>query len=90
METRQQIKEIIIEKLNLKIDIEDFKDNTPLFLSKKDGGLGLDSIDTLEIAVGITDEFNVEFSDSENMTELFTSVESLSNYINNKLCLELQ
>ncbi|KPE49075.1 MULTISPECIES: acyl carrier protein [Chryseobacterium] len=90
METRQQIKEIIIEKLNLRIDIEDFKDNTPLFLSKKDGGLGLDSIDTLEIAVGITDEFNVEFSDSENMTELFTSVESLSNYINNKLCLELQ
>lgn len=90
METKQKIKEIIIEKLNLKMDIQELQDNTPLFSSKKDGGLGLDSIDTLEIAVGITDEFNVEFSDSENMTELFTSVESLANYINNALCLELQ
>ncbi|MCD0480720.1 MULTISPECIES: phosphopantetheine-binding protein [unclassified Chryseobacterium] len=90
METKQKIKEIIIEKLNLKMDIQEFQDNTPLFLHKKDGGLGLDSIDTLEIAVGITDEFNVEFSDSENMTELFTSVESLANYINTALCLELQ
>jgi len=52
---------LLIERLNLDLEPEDVADDTPLF----GAGLGLDSIDALEIALAIETEFDCEVSDDE-------------------------
>jgi acyl carrier protein len=76
---KEKIKELIIERLNLKIPIEDMKDDSILFLSKDKGGIGLDSVDALEIAVGIMSEFDVEISDED--MHIFESVNTVDDFI---------
>lgn len=80
MESRKQkIKELIINRLNLKLNIEDFGDDTPLFKSKAEGGIELDSVDTLEIAVGLMNEFDVEISDDD--MHIFQSVNAINDFL---------
>jgi acyl carrier protein len=76
---KRQIKELIVNALEL----EDVKpgnivDSEPLF----GGGLGLDSIDALELGVALKKKFGIKFS-SENAENRkhFASVDSLAAYI---------
>lgn len=75
----QQIKERLVEALGLKIAVEAIDDNTPLFV----GGLGLDSVDVLEIAAMLSLHFNVEITagDSGRYREIFASVHSLADFV---------
>lgn len=79
IERKEQIKELIIERLNLQISIEEIKDDSPLFSSSEENGVGLDSVDALEIAVGIMNEFDVEISDED--MHIFESVNSIDEFI---------
>lgn len=80
METRKtKIKELIIEKLNLKMTPNEIPDNAVLFANKEDGGVGLDSVDALEIAVGIMNEFDVEISDED--MHIFHSVQTIDDFV---------
>lgn len=80
MESRKQkIKELIINRLNLNLKVEDFGDDTPLFKPKEEGGIELDSVDTLEIAVGIMNEFDVEVSDED--MHIFQSVNTIDAFL---------
>ena len=66
-ETRlqEQLKKIIIEELNLEeIDALDIHDDDPLF---GDEGLGLDSLDAVELVVLIQKHFGVEIKDMEEV-----------------------
>ncbi len=74
-----QLKDLIVEALALE-DVEPSEINTeePLFVE----GLGLDSIDALELALAIQEQFGVATSpDDERNRELFYSVKSLAEFI---------
>jgi acyl carrier protein len=75
----RQIKELIINSLELEdIEPESIKDDEPIFGE----GLGLDSIDALELGVALKKKFGVKFS-SENADNKkhFASVNALAAYI---------
>jgi len=74
-----QVKELIISSLELEdIKPENIIDSDPLFGE----GLGLDSIDALELGVALKKKFGVKFSaeNSENRKH-FASVDALAAYI---------
>ena len=75
----QQLKQWLVETLGLKIAVEAIGDSTPLF----GGGLGLDSVDVLEIAAMLSLHFNVEITsaDSGRYREIFASVHSLADFV---------
>ncbi|MFA8451090.1 MAG: phosphopantetheine-binding protein [Bacteroidales bacterium] len=77
-ELKQELKEKIIEQLNLQdINIADFSDDMPLFGE----GLGLDSIDALELIVLLQQDYNIKISNPEQGREIFQSINSLSDFI---------
>ncbi|MBE6354983.1 phosphopantetheine-binding protein [Treponema sp.] len=78
-ELKQQIKEVIIDSLDLEdVKPEDIVDSEPLFGS----GLGLDSIDALELGVALKKKFGVKFSsESADNKKHFASVNALAEYI---------
>ncbi len=78
-ELKQEIKEVIISSLELEdIKNEDIKDDEPLFGE----GLGLDSIDALELGVALKKKFGIKFSsESADNKEHFASVNALADYI---------
>lgn len=83
MELEQQIKELIIKSLELEdISPEDIEDDTPLF----NEGLGLDSIDALELGMAIKKEFSVVLSsDKEENKKYFYSVKTIADFVRAKL-----
>ena len=78
-ELKQEIKELIISSLELEdIKPEDIKDDAPIFGK----GLGLDSIDALELGVAIKKKFGVKLSaESEDSRKHFASVNALAEFI---------
>lgn len=74
-----RIKQVIVEALMLEdVKPEDIKTEDPLFVE----GLGLDSIDALELAVALHSEFGVRTkADDERNREIFHSVASLAKFI---------
>jgi acyl carrier protein len=78
--TQEQLKEKIIAGLGLEdIGIDEIEDDMPLF---GDDGLGLDSVDAIELTLIIEKEFGVKIKDVENSQEVFASINSLAKYIN--------
>ena len=78
-ELKKEIKETIISTLQLEdITPENIVDSEPLFGE----GLGLDSIDALELGVGLKKKFGVKFSsESADNKKHFSSVDALAEYI---------
>jgi len=76
---KQQIKELIISALELEdIKPENIIDSEPLFGE----GLGLDSIDALELGVALKKRFGVKFSpENADNKKHFASVDALASYI---------
>ena len=74
-----QIKKMIIDSLELEdVKVEDIVDSDPLFRE----GLGLDSIDALELGVAIKKKFGVKLSaDNADNKKHFASVDALAAYI---------
>jgi acyl carrier protein len=75
----QQLKELIISSLNLEdVTPEDIDTDAPLFGE----GLGLDSIDALELGLALKKTFNVTMTgESEEDKKHFASVAKLAEYI---------
>ena len=75
----QELKELIVESLMLEdVKPAEIESEAPLFVE----GLGLDSIDALELAMAIEKRFGVKFqADDERNREIFRSVHSLAQYI---------
>jgi acyl carrier protein len=75
----QQIKERLVETLGLKIVPDAIADTTPLFAD----GLGLDSVDVLEIAAMLANYFHAEVTaaDSGRYKEIFANVQALANFV---------
>lgn len=75
---RAKLKELLVSNLNLEgVSADQIKDDDPLFGE----GLGLDSLDAVEIVVILQRHFGVEVKDMEKGREIFRSVTTLANYI---------
>ncbi|RCU52781.1 acyl carrier protein [Corallincola luteus] len=81
-ELKVEIKQLIIDALNLEdISIQDIEDEAPLFVD----GLGLDSIDALELGVAIKKRYNVMLeTDSKETRKHFYSVQTLAEFVSSK------
>jgi acyl carrier protein len=81
-ETIEKVKELLIKRLKLnKLTPEQINEDTQLF---GPGSLELDSIDVLELVVGLKKEFGVEIADRRTAEKVFTSVGSIAAYIEEK------
>jgi acyl carrier protein len=74
----EQLKSDIIEQLNLTdINKEDIQADTPLFGT----GLGLDSIDSLEISVLLERKYKVKITNSQEGKKVFQSLRTIADFI---------
>lgn len=73
---------LIVSALQLEIRPEEIVPEASLFNAGPDGGLGLDSIDALELALAISREHGIELrSDDQRNHRIFASLASLSAYV---------
>ena len=78
-----ELKELIIEALMLEdMEVSDIETNEPLF----DEGLGLDSIDALELGVALKNKYQISVKDEDEaqIKKYFFSVKSLADFISSK------
>ncbi len=79
MITTDRLKEILIEGLALEdIDPNEIGDSDALF----NEGLGLDSVDAIELVVILDNEFGVKFKNMEETKAVFVTIQHLTDYIN--------
>lgn len=82
MTLNQKLKTIIIEELNLEdVSTEDIEDEAPLF----GDGLGLDSLDAVELVVQVQKHFGVEIKDIEEGRRAFQSINTLRQFIEERM-----
>lgn len=80
MVTTKDVKEKIIEGLHLEdIGVDEIEDDMALF---GDEGLGLDSVDAIELTLILEREFGVKITNMEEVQNIFASAASLTQYIN--------
>ena len=76
--SEQEVAQLIVATLNLDIAPQDIAADAPLFGE----GLGLDSIDALELALAISRAYGLELrSDDARDRQVFASLRSLAGYI---------
>jgi len=75
-----QVKTMLVKDLRLKIAPEDIKNTDLIF----DGGLGLDSIDALELVVAMEKRFKVRIPDATVGAKVLVSVDSIVSFIEEK------
>ncbi len=78
---QMEVGELIIDTLNLDMEVSEIDPNDYLFGE----GLGLDSIDALELAMAITNQYNFQLrSDDADNRKIFRSLDSLTQHIASK------
>jgi acyl carrier protein len=85
MDLKQKLKELLIERLKFEdMTPEDIPDDEPLFA----GGLGLDSIDALEIVVMLESEFGIKVKNESSARDNFKSVASLALFVEERIAAQ--
>ncbi|MCC6748535.1 MAG: acyl carrier protein [Deltaproteobacteria bacterium] len=78
MDFTRELKELIVRTLKLEgVTPDQIEDGAPLF----GGGLGLDSIDVLELTVAVEKRYGVSIPDEATGKQAFASVEALARFI---------
>lgn len=79
-ELKQELKELLVENLSLEdITPEEIGDDTPLFGE----GIGLDSLDGVEIVVMLQRQYGLDVKDMQKGREIFQSINTLAYYVKN-------
>lgn len=82
MTTVEKLKEILVKDLNLEeLTPGDIDENAPLFGE----GLGLDSLDAVELVVVVQKRFGIDIQNMDEAKTAFQSVRSLASYIDGRL-----
>jgi acyl carrier protein len=82
---KHRLKELLIERLKFEdMTPDDIPDDEPLFA----GGLGLDSIDALEIVVMLESEFGIKVKNETSARDYFRSVSTLADLVGSRLSQE--
>ncbi len=75
---KREIKQLLIEELDLRDhSAADIDDDAPLFGE----GLGLDSLDALQLAMAIEERFGVRIPEGEEAKQIFASVATVAEHI---------
>ncbi len=78
MDLKQKLKEMIIEELQIEdITPDEIKNDTPLFGE----GLGLDSLDAVELVVQLQIYFDVEIENIEEGRKVLQSINTLAEFV---------
>ncbi len=78
-ELEQAVADLLVATLNLETRVEEIDPLAPLY---GDSGLGLDSIDMLELALGISKQYGFQLrSDSSDNVRVFASLRALCQHI---------
>lgn len=73
-----ELKKSIIEQLNLEdMEVNEIENDEPLF----GDGLGLDSIDALELIVLLEKDYGIKLSDPQQGKEVFNSINTMADFI---------
>jgi acyl carrier protein len=80
MPIRQRLKELLISELMLELTPADIGDDTPLF---GPAGVGLDSVDALQVVVMLEKHFGFKMADQQQARRVLHSVTTLANAIEN-------
>ena len=79
MITTQEVKEKIIAGLNLEdMSHDEIADDDALF----NEGLGLDSVDAIELIVILDSEYGIKFENMSELKDIFATITTLTDYIN--------
>lgn len=86
-EIKQNLKDLLVENLSLE-DVEpgEIEDDMPLF---GDDGLGLDSLDGVEIVVMLQRHYGLDVKDMQKGREIFQSINTLADYVQKNTKQEL-
>lgn len=77
-DAEREVANLIVAALNLEVDPESIDPVAPLFYD----GLGLDSIDALEMALELSKRYSLELrADDENNARIFASLRNLTGYV---------
>lgn len=76
--TRQKIRDILSVRLKLSTAVARWGDDDPLF---GPNGLGLDSIDALELVLGLQREFGVTIEDREIAVKVLATINSIAQFV---------
>lgn len=78
VDLRREIKELIVKELNLEgRDPKTIQDDAPLFGE----GLGLDSLDALQLAMSVEEHFGVRIPEGDEARPIFRSVAALADHV---------
>jgi acyl carrier protein len=81
-ELKEELKELLVKDLSLEdMDPSDIEDDTPLF---GDEGVGLDSLDGVEVVVMLQRHYGLEVKEMQEATEVFENINTLADYVNEK------
>jgi len=81
-ELKTELKRLIVETLHLEdIQPQEIEDEAPLFGE----GLGLDSIDALELVVALEKSYSVIIEDEEVGRQAFASIDALADFVTQKV-----
>jgi acyl carrier protein len=79
---KEQIKTIMVENLMLQITAADITDDLPLF---GPGGLGLDSVDALQLVVALDKNFGLKIPDPAAAKQILQNVNTIADAVKEKL-----
>ena len=75
MTLQQRIKEVMTSNLMLEVTADEIGDDAPLF---GPGGIGLDSVDALQLVVAIEKNFGLKITDQSKAKEILQSVNTIA------------
>ena len=81
-ELKLHLKQLLIDGLRLHdLRPDDIQDTAPIFVE----GLGLDSVDALELVVLVEEKFNIQIPDEDVGKRAFASIDALTEYVSEEL-----
>jgi acyl carrier protein len=81
-ELKSRLKKLIVTRLKLEIEPESIDPSKPLF---GQAGLGLDSIDALELVLGVEQDLGVRIDDEDVGSAALASVDALAAFVHERL-----
>lgn len=78
---KERIKNMMVENLMLQVTAAEIGDDLPLF---GPGGLGLDSVDALQLVVGLDKNFGLKIPDPAAAKEILQTVNTMADAIQKK------
>ncbi len=73
-----EIKQLLVENLMLQLSAEEIGDEQPLF---GPGGVGLDSVDALQLVVALDKKYGLKILDPEGARQILQSVQTIADAV---------